>query len=357
MTASYQTLTIAGGDAYVTPRGSAELSKVDCVVFDCDGTLIDVRDSYDATIVQTVLALVEEFAGEPPAFDSRTGPELILQVRRTGGFNSDWDTTYALTVFSVLALEESRGDGRVALERLRSMLEGFCSTERLSGYRDVDEYVDSSGLGSKRLVELRRYLGYPGTPRTSRLASTFDELYYGEDLYRRVYGAEPRKKYGKGLIEKERVIVTERSLQRIGELVGQKRMALATGRPFVAVEHTLGPLLSYFERRASVFIGDGDIFPELAPKLANFKKPSGASLLLAEKVFDSRVMLYVGDSAEDRLMVRDALPRSSGKMLFAGIYGDSPDERGQISFFSREGSDVVVRDANQISEVLEVARA
>ena len=42
-----------------------------------------------------------------------------------------------------------------------------------------------------------------------------------------------------------------------GLLGGQRRMAMATGRPFVAVEHTLRHLLGYFDLDASVFIGTG----------------------------------------------------------------------------------------------------
>ncbi|MDA4114274.1 MAG: hypothetical protein OK474_09530, partial [Thaumarchaeota archaeon] len=48
-----------------------------------------------------------------------------------------------------------------------------------------------------------------------------------------------------------------------------------------AVKHTLGSLLSYFERDASVYIGDAEIYPELASEMAKYRKPSGASLVLA----------------------------------------------------------------------------
>ncbi len=50
-------------DALVCSGPGEELARVDAVVFDCDGTLIDVRGSYDATIMRTVDAMVEGFSG------------------------------------------------------------------------------------------------------------------------------------------------------------------------------------------------------------------------------------------------------------------------------------------------------
>src|SRR5208283_3157823 len=234
-----------------------------------------------------------------------------LKIRLTGGFNSDWDIAYALSLFSAVALDGqapkgSPGGGEDSTERLKLIVSNFASKERLTGWRSVDQYLLRSRFESERVREMRKYLGYPGNPLTSRLAATFDQIYYGASLYRRVYGVAPQVGYKRGLIDRERVIVLERSLNALSEMVGAKRMAMATGRPLVAVEHTLGRLLDYFERDASVYIGDGDIFPELAPKLSKFKKPSGESLVLARRKFSSKVLLYVGDSAEDRLMVRNA---------------------------------------------------
>jgi phosphoglycolate phosphatase-like HAD superfamily hydrolase len=194
-----------------------------------------------------------------------------------------------------------------------------------------------------------------GNPLTSRLAATFDQVYYGEGLYRRVYGVAPEVSYESGLIDQEQVIITRESLNRLTRFVGGKRIAMATGRPFIAVQHTLGGLLDYFERDASVYIGDGDIFPDIVPKLSKFRKPSGESLVLARRKFSSKVLLYVGDSAEDRLMVKNAMA-PDGSILFAGIYGSSFNDKEQISYFTGADSELVLKDVNQIPKILEMAR-
>jgi phosphoglycolate phosphatase-like HAD superfamily hydrolase len=361
MNSSYEVTKLRDGDVFVGSGSMGRLAKVDAVVFDCDGTLIDVRQSYDATIMKTTASMIEGFFGKPVPIEEVDG-ELILKIRRTGGFNSDWDLTYALTLFSLVALDGrvpkdslSEAETATATAQLQLIVSDFASKERFLGWKSIDQYLVGSRFESNPMRELRMYLGYPGNPLTSRLAATFDQLYYGEDLYRRVYGVMPEVAYKKGLIDREQVIVTDESLSSFSEMVGGKRMAMATGRPFVAVEHTLGRLLDYFERDASVYIGDGDIFPDLAPKLSKFKKPSGESLVLARKKFSSKVLLYVGDSAEDRLMVENAdIP--NGSVLFAGIYGSSFNDKEQISYFTGTNSDLIVENVNQIPGMLELAK-
>ena len=104
------------GSGFAVNRSSKDLlGKVDAVAFDCDGVLIDARRSYDATIRVVVETMVEETAGVRLRLAGAM-PRLISTVRRTGGFNSDWDTSYALTLFSLVALEQRKG-GRGAGSR------------------------------------------------------------------------------------------------------------------------------------------------------------------------------------------------------------------------------------------------
>jgi len=359
MNSSYETTKLGEGNVFMSSGSQSRLAKVDAVVFDCDGTLIDVRESYDATIMKTTDSMTKGFLGKTAPIEGMGG-ELILTIRRTGGFNSDWDLTYALTMFSVAALDGqipngAAGESRSVADRLKLIVGDFGSEERLQGWESVDQYIVASRLESNATEEMRRYLGYPGNPLTSRLAAVFDQVYYGERLYRQVYGVEPESRYESGLIDREKVIITKESLSNLKEMVAGTKMALATGRPFVAVEHTLGRLLDYFERDASVFIGDGDIYPDQAAILSKFKKPSAESLILARKKFSSKVLLYVGDSAEDRLMVENA-GIQDGSILFAGIYGSSFNDKEQISYFTGTNSDLIVKNVNQIPMMLELAR-
>ena len=358
---SYRAIASDGGKVMVRPGSRELLRKVDAVVFDCDGTLIDVRGSYDATIMRTVKLMVEGFSAVSIPMED-VGGQMILKIRGTGGFNSDWDTTYALSLLSEIAIEQCtagtgvRGLDRI-LARLNELIADFASKKRLEGNRSVDLYLSSRpDLDSDRLREFKKFLGFPGSATQSRMASTFDQIYYGGELYQEVYGVRPAVWYDRGLIDTETLFITREDLIRFRKIVGGKKtMAIATGRPFVAVRHTLGSLLSYFERDASVYIGDGEIYPELASEMAKYRKPSGASLVRAHKKLSANVMLYIGDSAEDRLMVDDARRRYAD-ILFAGIYGSSFDEGAQISYFTGTDSDLLVRSVNQVPAALEMMR-
>ncbi len=352
---AYEKLDPSGGAALVRSESRERLKRVDAVVFDCDGTLVDARRSYDTTVMRTVRAMLEEFSGVSLPVED-VGGQMILKIRRTGGFNSDWDTTYALSLLSEAAVQQCRTEGTAdagrVVDRLEGLVAGFSSRNRLAGRSSIDSFLSRKGLASEPLRQFSRYLG-SGGPTQSRMAATFDQTYYGGKLYREIYGVEPAVWYDEGLIEMETLFLGKDDLRRFQRIIGGPKMAIATGRPYVAVRHALGRLLRFFEKDASTYIGDGDIYPELAAELDKYRKPSGASLLRARKMLSAGTMLYIGDSAEDRLMVDDARRRYR-EVLFAGIYGSSFDEESQISYFSRAKSDLVVRTVDQVPAVLEM---
>jgi len=360
-TLAYEVERFGDEDVMVSPASRQSLGEVDSVVFDCDGVLKDVRESYDSAIARTAATMVKGFTGARLPIE-KVGGNLILRIRRTGGFNNDWETTYAMTVFSVLALGRSRGGGssdggaKGALQKLGDLVRDFSSQDRLKGRASVDEYLERKDLESDLTADLREYIDYPVDHMHNRMTRTFDEMYYGGELFQRVYGIRPLAWHEEGLIERERVLITRDSMDRLKKVLGGARIAIATGSPFVAVQHTLGRLLNYFDKEASVYIGDGDVDAELAPRLRKFKKPSGASLVRAYEKLSSHTLLYVGDSAEDRLMVQDAR-RTHNDFLFAGVYGTSFSEDDQIAYFTRSGSDLITRTVKSVPTILERMRA
>ncbi len=111
--------------------------------------------------------------------------------------------------------------------------------------------------------------------------------------------------------------------------------------------------MGHFDRGSSMFIGDADVYPELALEYERFRKPSPDSLVRASERLSSRTFLYVGDSAEDMMMVQRA--KEMGGLedcLFAGVCGMAPDPKGQASFFEGGGADLVVMSVNEIPSLL-----
>jgi HAD superfamily hydrolase (TIGR01549 family) len=194
----------------------------------------------------------------------------------------------------------------------------------------------------------REYLEYPRTPPDGRMTTVFDELYFGASLFEKVHGVRAKGPQARGLIELERILVDEKTLQSLEKRVGGARLAMITGRPFVGTEHTLGRLMRYFDKDASIFIGDADIDLDLRAQYDRMRKPSPEALLRARERLSSETLLYVGDSAEDLMMVQNARRRGVKGLLFAGVYQTSPVKADQARFFAREGSDLVVETVNQI---------
>ena len=379
MLEEYKAISTSDGRAWVLSSRLAALREVDAVVFDCDGVLVDTRRSYDAAIAEVTDRLLSWVGVRLPW--RRFAPSLILQLRRTGGFNNDWDTVYTLTVLSILALPASQArkiaeeswpqmgdnpkpilssrDLKAVTVRVAALTESFCSTDGFTSFQSVNDFVQTNILSpvyASALSSVQQWLGYPGSPPTSLLSTIFDEAYHGARLFRLMYGVKPRYYHGTGLIENERMLVRRSDLEAVTQLVGVGRLALTTGRPYLAAKYVLRDLMNYFNRKASIFIGDMDVHPELAVQLAQFRKPSGLGLIHARRTLSSDMLLYAGDSAEDIKMAEEA-SRAKEPVLFAGIYGASIDRHEQSRFLRECGADLILPTARQIPVVLAMMKS
>ena len=364
----YESVKTSDGRAWIKLSSLMELREVDSVAFDCDGVLVDARRSYDATITEVAGRILCQNIGINSPGKNLT-PNLIRQLRRTGGFNNDWDSTYALILFSIMALPESETrklahEGvpngnekllRISPGAIRTVVDEFCTTADLRiGCEAVDSYIHAAQLSpdsASVIATVQKQLGYPGSPPRSFLSTLFDEIYHGPRLFRRMYGVPASHYKGRGLIENERLLIRRKDLEALVRLLGGRRLALVTGRPYLATKHVLRDMMKHFNREASVFIGDLDVYPQLAPQLTQFRKPSGRSLIHAQRNLSSERLLYVGDSAEDARMAEDA-KRLKVPISFAGIYGTGPGHEEESKFFRDQGADLVLPTVRQVPIIL-----
>ena len=95
------------------------------LVFDMDGVLVEVTESYRETIAQTV----EHFTGVKPT------PAIIQQCKNEGGFNDDWKLSHYLV---------TEGAGVDA------------------SFETVKEYFQSIFLGPQGLMQREKWIAQPG---------------------------------------------------------------------------------------------------------------------------------------------------------------------------------------------------
>ena len=74
---------------------------MDILVFDMDGVLIDVSESYRKTIEKTAQIYLETCLGFKKGSVSLITEEHISSFKMAGGFNNDWDLTSGLLLFLI----------------------------------------------------------------------------------------------------------------------------------------------------------------------------------------------------------------------------------------------------------------
>ena len=287
--------------------------RVDAVVLDVDGVLVDVANSYRRAIVETV----ERLHGE------RLPDGAVQAFKNAGGFNDDWELTDAGCLF-VLAMEAG-----MALD-----VEAF--TDRIA--------EAGGGLDGTRAV-VRSELGEDATEVEAtwdpeRVREVFQALYLGEDLYRELEGDEPPFE-APGYAHDEPLLIEPATAEAL-----QSRFAVGvlTGRPAAEAEIALA--------RTGL-----DVPPERRVTMDDDHagKPEPDGLIALADRLDAEAVAFVGDTLDDVWTARAANDVDArGRTFYAvGVLtGGITGEDGR-RLYEENGADAVVDSVNDLPELLE----
>ncbi|MEE8322291.1 MAG: hypothetical protein V3R57_01525, partial [Candidatus Bathyarchaeia archaeon] len=196
---------------------------------------------------------------------------------------------------------------------------------------------------------------YPGRVGESLLTTIFEEIFCGSILFEKHYSIKPRFYFGNGLITKEKRIVSTKILDDLASLIGQNRFGIATGRPYQLTKHTLGNLLDSFDRKASVFIEDvleAQKNEQAIGKEIDLTKPNPFSLIQSSEGLNPfNKAAYIGDSAEDVIMVKKA-GRPDNRFLSVGVYSTSSFREDLISNFIELETDVILPSIKELAGLI-----
>lgn len=300
--------------------------EIDSLIFDCDGVLIDIKKSYDQTIIATTKYVLENFAGITDSID--VDFKIIDGFKSTGGFNDEVDLTYA-SILSLVAAKKLKHD---PIEFIFSVIKNCDST----GIKSVENFLKKQTDISKIIKKL----SYPGSHSENILYQIFDQLFYGPELYSKLFKTIS-KFSDPGLIENDQVIFNDELSKKLQKKFGSQ-ISMVTGRGKQSVSYSLKHLLEKFDLKNSVFLEDE------ARELA---KPNPQSLVNSISGMNSKSCLYVGDSMEDFIMAKKATILGHNT-TFCGIIGTSKNPQEKLKLFEQNNAIVVLDSINLLPKLL-----
>lgn len=337
------------------------------VIFDCDGVLIDATNSYGATL-ETCLKYFAAMLGF--RIEGGDYERTVRAVQSLGTFNNDWDTLAVLVAFcyaesSNRALLDRISSIKTLRKRITEFEASSIDREKEGGlvrleFSRLDQILGKMKTGAKReeivrmifsldeemVKRFENSVSYPKPVGKGLLSTFFDEVIYGELVFQKTYGIS----CSSGILSKEGKIANERILASGETLaflskISSGNLGIITGRPEVPTIHTLGKQFQNFFPNPEICHFTGDYLPD-----AEEAKPSPKPMLkVAKGLKDKKLpILYVGDAAEDILMVKSSnFPNLlNGRVMFTGIAADEKKAR----FFLEQGNDAdcVVSSTNEM---------
>jgi len=310
--------------------------EFDSIIFDCDGVLIDVTKSYDVTINKTISYVLKEIADI--IVDMPLTNETLSKFKATGGFNDEIDITYSGILCYIVAKKLNKDPTELILDVLSNADFDYDYSSNLqSGMTYIENFLTKKCVD---VVDIKSRLNYPSTDKNDLIHATFDQLFFGPELYSKIF--QKKSKFSdKGLIENDNVIVNSELIEALKKKFNDK-IAIVTGRGFNAISSSLKELLNQFNVENSVFLED-------EPR--DLAKPNPQSLIRAMKGLNSKNCLYVGDSMEDKYLTEGA-SELGFQATFCGIYGSSKLPEMKKNMFATYNAPFILESINSLPKAL-----
>jgi HAD superfamily hydrolase (TIGR01548 family) len=286
--------------------------NVDAIVLDIDGVLVDVADSYRRAIVESI----DHVYGETIEYDD------IQLFKDAGGFNNDWELTYAAALY-VLARREKP---RLSIETYTGLIEASGGGPTAAETAIADE-LDPAAR-EQVLAEWDR----------DRLRDVFQQLYLGSDLYRELEGGEPDLDT-EGFIHDEPVLLGAEAR----ETLEAWPLGILTGRPAAEAEIALERIGLSIPETYRFTMDDWE----------GGKPDPGALIELADRLGADRPV-FVGDTLDDIRTVNNAVEADPSRtylgvgVLTGGLSGEAGRRK-----YRNVGADIVIESVNELPGLLE----
>ena len=327
--------------------------KKKLIVFDMDGVIVDVSESYREAVRQTARLFFKGAPGWKSLPDPLFSLSDLAGIKQSGGLNNDWALTY-----HVLDLLMTR----VRVPNLSDETDPWLLHEKTLQGCGLQNLVDFLASHGSPLSRLHQKAGEHHSHFIQKMSSNdvgsgnvikqiFQEIYLGRELFNTTYDLPANTDTGEGLITREKLLIEPAVFKT---LAAENLLALATGRPGSEADYAL----DHFEIRAyfsSVFSLDDCLRQESAllekeHKTISLSKPHPFMLdAIAEiHAHETSQRYYIGDMPDDML----AANRSGYGYTGIGIVTSAPDKTRLQKALQVSGAKHIIQDISELHKIL-----
>ena len=305
---------------------AALLARVDTVIFDVDGVLLDTSRSIRQMNLEVIPAYLRMIPGWNAPEDLLRS-EDIERFKWAGGFNDDWDLSCALGLLYLFKAARYGRKDAAFLHPLTPTIAEFTQeiAERGGWLHAAEAIVFEQATPAEEHVIRDAY-----NPRL--MHRLCQELYAG-DLSPRIHGHEPLYFPGPGKVWQDRPILD------VSLLPVDRTLALLTGRTRSEAEIAVEML----------GIGDFIRFPEYAmTRTEGNAKPDPDGMRRLLQITGARIALYIGDAVDDmRTVLRFRQLSEAAEIIVLSaqvLTGTTGDEAATL--FAE--ADIIAEDVNAL---------
>ena len=319
------------GEVLVRPDALAGLARIDTLILDVDGVVMDVTNSIrivGCDAVRVYLTRILSWPDDGPFVE----PREIELYKLADGFNDDWEIA-GINVLTYLVKAELTGSRDVArLRRTKPTIAELAGAVRESRggvpfvRRTVLDLLD--GEARERVLSQWDY---------NKIVQVFQEIYAGEDHCYAFYGYHPQHVHQPGRIALDRPLIRRQSIPK-----SLTKFGVYSGRTWEETKAALemAGIADLFTRERVIVVDDGMLKPD----------PRGLATLVQR--MDSAAAVFIGDMPDDREAVRryrsgrtEAEPEIFDCLVLSGPLGGRC--AGEIR---AAGADVIASDVNVFME-------
>ena len=123
-------------ELYISDDMNQKIQKFDSIIFDCDGVLVDIRQSYDHAINKTISAIMNELFNDE--VQDIVTSKIHFSLKATGGFNDEVAVVYAI-VMTLVASKKSNTE-------FKKLIIDVIDNANESGINSIDDYLINQNI-------------------------------------------------------------------------------------------------------------------------------------------------------------------------------------------------------------------